>query len=40
MNWNKVTCDKTHGGLGIKGMDDFNTALMGKAVWHLAKTVG
>lgn len=35
VNWNIATRDKTSGGLGIKNMEAFNTALMGKAIWHL-----
>ncbi|XP_057443884.1 uncharacterized protein LOC130736046 [Lotus japonicus] len=36
INWQTVTSAKEDGGLGIKCMDDFNTALLGKAVWQLS----
>lgn len=36
VNWNTVIQERTSGGLGIKEMADFNTALLGKAVWSLA----
>lgn len=35
VNWNTVTLDKSHGGLGGKDMDDHNTALLRKGVWQL-----
>ncbi|XP_057442323.1 uncharacterized protein LOC130734042 [Lotus japonicus] len=37
VNWDTLTRDKDCGGLGIKEMNRFNTALLGKAVWQLVQ---
>ncbi|XP_057452893.1 uncharacterized protein LOC130744751 [Lotus japonicus] len=35
LSWNTVIKERKNGGLGIKEMGAFNTALLGKAVWQM-----
>lgn len=36
VNWNTITCPRSHGGLGLREARLSNTAMLGKLVWCLA----
>ena len=40
IRWEKVCLPKERGGLGIKDINTFNMALLGKWKWHLLQNQG